>query len=205
MDEVESTDSDPTLRHIKSVLYAADSPNWNLIEIFDAAAWADWDCFDMSELEWYEAGTWFCQQCQRPLPSTADYWTLRRSNGAPDRRQCRECTRWEANQRNACKPREHTVYFVEGLVSGLIKVGYTSCLSTRLSTLSSSTIGGVRAICHILYPSEKAARSDEKAFHDGFADQLRHGREWFCCEGPVLDFLTQFVADKKTLPMRTKS
>lgn len=76
------------------------------------------------------------------------------------------------------------VYFVQGIDFGPIKIGYTSCLSTRLRELQSGNPVALRLIGVI--PSR--GRILEDALHKYFTD-IRHHGEWFLPREELLVFI----------------
>lgn len=65
------------------------------------------------------------------------------------------------------------VYFLEGALSGLIKIGIASSLSSRVASIRTSTPEPLSLICHL-----PANQYFEKFMH-GLFEPLRHHGEWF--------------------------
>jgi hypothetical protein len=65
------------------------------------------------------------------------------------------------------------VYFLEGALSGLIKIGIASHLKSRISAIQSASTEPVSLVCHL--PGNK----DLEKFLHGVFEPLKHHGEWF--------------------------
>lgn len=75
------------------------------------------------------------------------------------------------------------VYFARGLESGLVKIGGTYHIPTRLRGLSTEVESME------LVASVRAMPIVEHELHDLFAPCLHHGREWFRDDGMIAEFI----------------
>lgn len=80
------------------------------------------------------------------------------------------------------------VYFIEGVGTGLIKIGYTgTAIEKRLSALQGSSPVEVKLIKII-----KGTYKDEKEFHNKFS-HLRHHFEWYEYKDDLLEFVKNVI------------
>ena len=72
------------------------------------------------------------------------------------------------------------VYFIEAKATGLIKIGFTSDVKSRLSSICAAS--GVAVTLLVTTPGQ---RDVESAYHERFSKSREHG-EWFRATADIL-------------------
>jgi hypothetical protein len=97
----------------------------------------------------------------------------------------REQSDWIKGKRRgpalANKPERGVVYFIRS--GAHVKIGFTTDLEKRLSTLQTATVDGIELLGTIACTSDR-----ERLFHINFG-RCRHRGEWFRIEGDLEAFL----------------
>lgn len=81
------------------------------------------------------------------------------------------------------------VYVVQGVVTGLVKIGHSANVTQRLGALRMASPDELRLL-KVLGPIRQAHRI-ELAFHEAFRDRLTHG-EWFTPDAALLDTVEEW-------------
>lgn len=95
--------------------------------------------------------------------------------------------------------RQEYVYFVQAATLGLIKIGSAWSPMDRLYTLQTGSPDTLRLLAVIRCSG--AARGDEKAIHQKFAEYRSHG-EWFRPAPELLAYIEAEAVDYEELLMR---
>lgn len=83
---------------------------------------------------------------------------------------------------------EHAIYAAVGLVTGLVKIGYTSCLSERMRRYSTESAEPMTAYTMPGTPDV------EKILHRHFAEiKCPHRREWFYPHPSLLSYVLLMI------------
>jgi T5orf172 domain len=78
------------------------------------------------------------------------------------------------------------VYFLEGIGTGRVKIGWSSNLRQRIHDLSTSAPYELR----LLSAPSGCTMEDEKMLHEHFKEfRVSPRKEWFFLEGPLLSFI----------------
>lgn len=92
------------------------------------------------------------------------------------------------------------VYFAEDTITGLVKIGYSTAIRTRMASLSAQTAGhSIR-----LLASARGDHTTEGSLHWIFRDDRVHG-EWFRrspAMDALIDFVNKFPSIRAFLPYR---
>lgn len=89
------------------------------------------------------------------------------------------------------------LYFIQS--GGLVKIGVSSDFDDRMRTIRLHNPHPTKFIAKFLCRPSQAYKK-ERELHRHFAD-LRHGREWFRFEQPIIDYLEHFkIGASEVLP-----
>jgi hypothetical protein len=90
------------------------------------------------------------------------------------------------------------VYIVQGVKTGLVKIGHTANIKHRFGQLQAGSPDTLRLL-KVLGPIRDAHRI-EQALHQAFAEQRKHG-EWFV-PSPTLRFTVKWAKSIPESPVR---
>lgn len=87
------------------------------------------------------------------------------------------------------------VYFVQGRITKLVKIGFTSNMYTRLASLKTDSADEIDLLCGIPLDSQMQSSAVERYLHRRFG-HLKHHGEWYSVDKDLQEYIKGLVTKR---------